>query len=261
MNWKKCLIISLLPILVLVVLFTILVTKVDYNDKMPPIRQESKNNTFHIKNHLEGFSPSDLTNKFPYKIFLDSIDIYNINAIKENLLEIDEISKDNMQSQQIVSVALTDSLFEYSKNQFESYNPDSLIQLFQWIERFKYYADIDKENETLYQVIDDYWLNYIANTLIQKYKEDYSVKYTYKFKFISSKLEQNGYKTGVGFNDFEKVINYAIGSKYKYIYERFCTRTTTFQKTILFLFFSLFSIITIYGYYCIYKFHKKTNYV
>ena len=163
MNRKKCLIISLLPIFILVVLFTILIIKVDYSDKMPPVKQESRNNSFHIKNHLDGLVANNLKNTFPYKIFLDSIDIYNVDAIKESILEIDPISKDNMLSQQIISIALTDTLFSYYKDKFTIYKPDSLILQLQWVERFKYYADIDKDNESLYQVIDDYWLGKITN--------------------------------------------------------------------------------------------------
>lgn len=257
MNRKKCLIISLLPIFILVVLFTILIIKVDYSDKMPPVNQESRNNSFHIKNHLDGLVANNLKNTFPYKIFLDSIDIYNVDAIKESILEIDPISKDNMLSQQIISIALTDTLFSYYKDKFTIYKPDSLILQLQWVERFKYYADIDKDNESLYQVIDDYWLGKITNKLADYQKKDYWLKYDYKFKFISSCIEEQGYNTPIGFNDFEKVINNAIENKYSYIYDRFCTRTSTFLKTILFIVFLLFSTITIYGYYCIYKFHKK----
>jgi hypothetical protein len=258
MNWKKIIIIGLLPIFLLIVLFTFIVTKVDYNDKMPPNKQEMKRNSFQIKNHLTGLSANNLINAFPYKIFLDSIDIYNIDAIKESILEIDAFSKDNMLTQQIVSIALTDSLLAYSKNKFNSYKPDSLILQLQWVEPFKYYADVDKVNENLYKAIDGFWMDKITNNLNDFYKEDYWLKYDYKFKFISSCIEEQGYNTTVGFNDFEKVINNAIGNKYSYIYERFCTRTTTLQKFFLFLFLFLFSIVTIYGYYCIFKIHKKS---
>ncbi len=257
MNWKKSLIIGLMPIFILIILFTFLITKVDYNDKMPPIKQELSHNSFHITNHLSSLSTTNLKNTFPYKMFLDSIDFYNINSIKENISEIDAITKNNMVSQEIVSIALTDSLFNYSKDKFKVYNPDSLILQLQWVERFKYYADVDMVNENLYQAIDGFWMDKITNNLNDFYKEDYWLKYDYKFKFISSCIEEQGYNTTVGFNDFEKVINNAIENKYSYIYDRFCTRTSTFQKTILFLFLLLFSIISIYGYYCIYKFHKK----
>ena len=89
-----------------------------------------------------------------YKMFLDSIDFYNINSIKENISEIDAITKNNMVSQEIVSIALTDSLFNYSKDKFKVYNPDSLILQLQWVERFKYYADVDMVNENLYQNLE-----------------------------------------------------------------------------------------------------------
>lgn len=257
MNRKKCLIISLLPIFILVVFLTFLISKVDYNDKMPPIKQMSSYNSFHIKNHLEGLTADNLINTFPYRVFSDSVDIYNINAIKESILEIDSVSNNNMLCQKIVSKALTDSLFCFSKDKFIIYKPDSLIILLQWVERFKYYADIDKGNESLYQVIDDFWMGEITNKLTDYCKQDYWLKYDYKFKFISSCIEKQGYNTSIGFNDFEKVINNAIESKYSYIYDRFCTRTTAFQKTIMFAFLLLFSVFTIYGYYCIYKFHKK----
>ncbi len=257
MNWKKSLIKGLMPIFILIILFTFLVTKVDYNDKMPSNKQEVKRNSFQIKNHLTGLSANNLINSFPYKIFLDSIDIYNIGAIKESILEIDAFSKDNMLTQHIVSIALTDSLLAYTKDKFNSYKPDSLILQLQWAERFKCYAGIDKENENLYHVIDDFWMSKITNQLTDYCKEDYWLKYDYKFKFISSCIEKQGYNTTIGFNDFEKVINNAIENKYSYVYDRFCTRTNTFQKIILLLSLFVFSIITIYGYYCIYKFHKK----
>ena len=114
MNWKKSLIIGLLPVLILIVFLIILITQADYNDKMPVIKHEVKRNSFHIKNHINGLTSNNLLSTFPYNVFLDSIGIYDINAIKESILEIDTISNDNMLSQQIVSIALTDSLLAYS---------------------------------------------------------------------------------------------------------------------------------------------------
>jgi hypothetical protein len=253
MNWKKSLIIGLLPVLILIVFLIILITQADYNDKMPVIKHEVKRNSFNIKNHLNGLTSDNLMSTFPYKVYLDSIDIYDINTIKASILEIDTVSKDNMLSQQIVSIALTDSLLTYSRNKYENYNPDSLILLMKWMQRFNYYADIDKQNKILYEVIDEFWLNHLTNKLIQYCKDNNSLKYDYKVKYLTSQMEQNGYNTGVGFSNFEKVLNNITENKYSYIYNKFMSRSSFFQKIILGLFF----LFTFYGYYCIYRIHKK----
>ena len=247
MNWKKSLIIGLLPVLILIVFLIILITQADYNDKMPVIKHEVKRNSFHIKNHINGLTSNNLLSTFPYNVF------YDINAIKESILEIDTISNDNMLSQQIVSIALTDSLLAYSKNKYENYNPDSLILLMQWVGKFKGYSEIDKANEALYQSVDDYWMNIIANKLKDYCKNDYWLKYDFKFKYLSGQLEMNGYNTSIGFNDSEKVLNNIIENEYSYLIKRFFTRTSFIIK-ILFLFGIL---LTLYGYFCIYITHKK----
>lgn len=215
---------------------------------------ETRENSFHIKNQLNGLSSDNLKSAFPYKVYLDSINIYNISEIKESILEIDAITKDNMLSQQIVSIALTDSLLNYSENKYEKYNPDSLILLMEWVERFKYYADVDEENQTLYQVVDDYWMNSIANKLSDFCKKDYWIKYDYKFKYLSSRMEEKGFNTTIGFNDAEKVLNNIIENDYTYLINRFLTRTSFLIKVI----FLLGIIITLYGYYCIFKSLKKS---
>lgn len=250
---KKCISIALIPTIILIIGVVYVIAKVDYNDKMPTLQNSEKDHSFHIINHLNGLSDSNLINTFPYKVYLDSINIYDVIDIKKSTLEIDTVSKDNMLSQQIVSIALTDSLLRVTKNKYVRYNSDSLILLMQWVEKFKNYGDIDKQNKTLYQAIHDFWMNVITNNLTDLCKHDYWLKYDYKFKYLSSRLEEKGFNTTVGFNDAEKVLNNIIENNYSYLVDRFISRTSIFIKI-----FFLFAItLTIYGYYCIYKFHKK----
>ena len=257
MSLKKCLLIAFSIIMLFFLFFTFLITRVDYNDKMPTAKQEVKKHSFHLINHIVGLEPDNLINKFPYRVFADSVDICSVNAIKECIQDLDGITGSNILSQEVVSVALTDSLYLYSNVKKSIYNPDSLILALEWIQRFKYYPEIDTENEILYQVVNDYWMSEIANIITKQQKNNYWLKYDYKFKYISSRLEIQGYNTNIGFNDFEKVINNMIESNFSYVYDRFCTRTSAFQKMIILLPFLFFIFSIIYGYYCMYIVHKK----
>ncbi len=151
-----------------------------------------------------------------------------------------------MTSQQILATTLTDSLQKRLANVYNKYQPDSLIYLMQWAERFQYYAEIDNKNKILFKVVYDYWMNFISDKLTGFSKETPSLKYAFKFKFLVAKCSERKYNIGLKVTATEKVIDNLVRSKWGHLFDASWNQASLLQKILL----SLLVITFLYGIYC-----------
>lgn len=199
---------------------------VNYNDNIPV----NKVSILPLKNHS-------------YFILLDS------------LKKKDEISSNQQANQEYISVVWTTELQKKIDSKFTQYNPDSIIMLIQWAEKFKTYGEVDQNKSTLCNVIYTHWLNYCVNKMNQYYEENSGIKNDYKFKYIVSRCSEQQYYIAIGNTHLEKVIENITKANFSYLFNRFWIGSSVFIKTIVFGFIALFVfMISI----CI-KFIKKLN--
>lgn len=235
----------LLPILIISILISILVINTDYSESIPQIRETKSINSFDLSKYISGLNESNILDKFPYKIYLDSSNYEEVVFIQRDLLKMDSIISNNKRlNRKVLSIALTQKLEEQLNSGFDKYNPDSLILMLQIVEKFKNYADLDKENAQLFKALYTHWLSFIANKLGAYYRNDNSVKYDYKFKYIVSRCEEKGFTTDVGNTQIEKAVNNVIEQNWCYLINRFWIGTTLIFKAIIFF----VTIITLLGY-------------
>ena len=202
----------------------------------------------HFANNID--STAQLSQIFPYELYLKSGNYKSIKVIKDDLIQLDSIFPKS-QNKRILSAVLTNQLSKRLNPYFESYQPDSLLQMLQWAEKFVYYADIDPTNDVFYQSIYQYWLDTISNTLHKFSYEKPSLKYDFKFEYLQTRLKEKGAVPDIKKTSFEKAIDNLIHNKWAHLINASWDQTSLFQKTV----FLLLTVITFYGYISIIKLH------
>ena len=158
-----------LIILFIIIYFLALVTRVNYSEDIPIEKKIPYTAAFNLFRHLKISDHNNLRDSFPYEIYLDSANLNDVLSISLDLAIMDTFNPGNeMLNQEVLSIALTEKLENRIKSKFHEYNPDSLIRILQWAEKFNAYAEIDPARATLFGVIYNHWLNYIPSIFVGK---------------------------------------------------------------------------------------------
>ncbi len=243
LNWL------LLVIVTVLIFFLALVIRVDYSNDIKVERPITTNKSFSLYPALQGVDLANFKESFPYQRYLDSADFMNINSICADLDAMDSIHPDDeMGNQEVLSIALTEKLEEQLKPSFINYNPDSLLMIIQWAEKFNAYSQLDEKRATLFQVIYNHWFNFVSNTLGTYYEKSYTIKYNYKFKYINDRVREKQFITPIKGTYLEKVVNQLIQKNWSYLFNKFWHATTIAYKgvVLLFVFIIIFPYIYIF---------------
>lgn len=240
-------------VFVVIIWFLFKVTRTDYTYTIPAEKECSSENDFNLTPHLLNWDSSNFLGSFPYSIYLDSSDICNVSAIAGYLAAMDSVNSDFSNNRQIISIALTDSLQSRIFSSLKRYNPDSLIIMMQWAEKFNQYKAFDRSNAKLYRVIYKHWLSFTANQLGEYYNSNPQCKYDFKFNYLSAICQSKNFSVPVGNTNSEKIVFNMINKNYAYLFSKFWYDTGYIYKLLILLIVG----ITGYGYYCIFKVHLK----
>jgi hypothetical protein len=229
-----------------------IVLRSDYDAEIPKEIPCSPTSNFSLYPYIQNISPTNLVDSFPYEIYLDSADRCDVTSISNDLISMDSVYPENKNlSREIISIALTNKLEERLKPSFETYNPDSLILLVQWAEKFNHYKEFDSDNAKLYRVVYKHWIQFVANNLRDCYDREPKHKYDFKFQYLTSICQSKNLTPPIGNTAFEKVIYHLINKNYAYLFRKFWYDTGFFYKLIGFVFLGL----SCYGYYLVFKRH------
>jgi len=233
-----------------------LIVRADTGDNIPQQRDYGYNSKFKLADHLTSNSirnrDIDIINNFPYKTYLDSANFHSIRAINNDVQTLDSLNAlDKRENRRVFSRLLTTELSPRNTAYFVTYCPDSLLVLIQWAEKFQNYAELDPDNELLYQSVYHYWMDSIANTLQNFSEEMPSRKYDFKFKYLSTRCKEQRMSIGTKITSAEKGINNLIYGKWGHFINATWNQTSLLQKML----FLLIGSITLYGYFCIIKKH------
>ena len=245
--WKVLFIISL-PFSIIFLVLSVFALRNDSSDWPKKITEQSQKK-FQLSKHLLGLDSNNVYKNFPYDMYLDSGDIFNINSIRKDLVLIDTSIKSSDKSLSIflLSTALTNNLQEKLSPEFINFNPDRMIQLLRWAEKFDAYSEIDTNNFIFYNSIFISWTSFLQNKMTDYVKENNNIKYNSKFRYINDNLNFCGSIHKPQNSKSEKAIVYFFNSKWSYLFDRFWNATSVTFK----LLFLLPLLITLYGYYCI----------
>ncbi len=242
--------------LIFLVYLSFIIIRTDYSSNIPQEKVCEEKPEFNLINHLGNWDKNSPLTSFPYSIYLDSVNYCDIQSIQKNLVLLDSLNPGNSSvNQHVIAIALTDSLWSKIDNSLINYNPDSLILLVQWAEKFNHYKDYDLSKAKLYRVIYKFWTNVIANQLRTYYDNKPNHKYDFKFNYLTAICQSKNLAPPIGNTDFEKIIHNLINKNFSYLFSKFWHDTGVVYKLIVLIFGS----VTVYGYYRIFKFITKTN--
>lgn len=245
-NEKRNILIVIFFALCIGLLFYFL-SKANNDNYLPEQKTVEEGCIYNLASRIKGANSSTLISIFPTKSYLDSGNYINIECLLSELNDIDNITKDPSMSQQIMSTILTDSLLKRDSINYKTYNPDKYIYLMQSIEKYQYYAEIDSKHKIFFMAIYDFWMNFISDKLTNFSKEEPSIKYGFKYKFLVAKCSERKYNIGVKVTATEKVIDNLVRSKWGHLFDASWNQTTLIKKLIFVFIFLVF----FYGIYCI----------
>lgn len=240
-----------LPLLLVLIFVLYFIVNTDHNNYLPQQRTYPTKPGFILKNHLKLPDTIGIIKTFPYEIYLDSADTWNISSIKNDLKELDNTYHDQSANREALSEALSHRLYKRYEKTLETYHPDTLIYLIQWAERFRSYAMIEPDNEIFYNSVYDDWLKRISNLLPAYSTGNSTIRYSYKYKYIFSRCTELKFAPTIEVTKMEKVMDNIVQRKWAHLIESSWNQTSVVFKILVLLIF----IITLYGYYCIIKKH------
>lgn len=245
---KRNIILVIVVALVMSVLLFFIV-KADYGINVLQREEPITKRTFKLSRYLQAVSVDNLEQVFPHASYLDSAQYNNVRFIQEDLVLLDSIAKDPSIGRQLMSELLTNRLYHRDSAKLATYNPDSLLALLQWAEKFRYYAEADAANSILYKSISSYWLSHICDRLSAYSRESPSGKYAFKYKYLVARCHELKFTTAVKVGKMEKVVDNLTGNNWAHLVNASWNQTSILQK-IIFIFIGL---VSIYGYYLIIK--------
>jgi hypothetical protein len=224
----------------------------DFSSSVPIEGPCKSTKRFLLSSHISQINSVNVDSDFPYKLYLDSASICDISSIQQNLEEMNLLFPKSAikiygisSNQQVMSQALTNKLQARIQTSFILYNPDSLIQVMQWAEKFNAYSALAPGDSMLYQSVFDYWMNFVSNNLAEHYAKDKSIKNDFSFRYINARCQEKGYGASVTESDTEKVVLYLNEGEWIYLINKFWLSTGAFFKvtvaliSVLILFLSL----------------------
>jgi hypothetical protein len=245
--------------LVFLVLVGILVNSIkhtDYSSDIPQERDCPPSNGFEIKIHLPvaGINANTLLEQFPRIAYLDSAGWCDAASISRDLQQLDFVNPDSTSlNRELMIQLLSSDLQKRMIGVFNNYQPDSLIQILQWADKFSHYKEVDLPNAKVYRVVSRFWFNLVSNHLGKLAEERPSIKYDFKFKYLVSYCHAKTFSPPIGYSNIEKTINYFIDKNYSYIFYRFWNSTGWLIK--LAVFFGL--LLQVYAFWCVFKVHFR----
>jgi hypothetical protein len=246
MNWKLISLFLSLVLALILVYVVYVVVRVDNNKSIPPAPTTFRTQQADISVLLQSLQTDQLQKKFPFNEYLKTGNYDHPTMIQKDLHIMDSLyPTDLMSNQALLSMALTDSLYERKKHIFSGYQPDSLIQLIQWAEPYTHFSVFDKNAELLYMSVHDYWINKINNYISKYSQENSKVKYDFKFIYIFSRCAEKKMHIAPKVTYLEKVIDNIVRSQWGHLFEASWLASSFLQKVI----FALFAICTLFAYF------------
>jgi hypothetical protein len=250
-NTSKIKIYGLILVVLILGFISFKIISIDNSSVIPEEKQCVQKPYFNLKNHIDSLNTGNLKADFPYEIYLDSANYCDIASIHKHLEILNTLNRDAKENKKILVKALTEKLEEKIGSRFNTYQPDSIILMLNWVNKFQYYKDIDTNNLKLYRMVHRHWYNYFANKLSQYNDSDANLKYEFKFKYLLAMCQSKNYPPDIRNSSITKIIDNVVNNKWAYLFKRFWDGTGFLVKLLL----SAAILFTFYSYYCVYKLH------
>ncbi len=230
------------------VFFILIVYKISKINYDSDVQEEvvTMTNSFDIKPYLNSLKTTNINESFPFNIFIDSLELSDLNSIKNVTALLDSFVPNNRyENTKVIVRALTEKL-EAKFNQTAQFeNLDTLFNIIHWANRFQNYQYFDTENSILYTVVYKHWINFVANRLElynQKYPEH---KFDTKFQLLIHTCASKKFTPAVNMSKQEKVVYNISQNKIAYLINRLILNTSLLLKFLIITFIT----VTLFSYY------------
>jgi hypothetical protein len=233
----KKILISLFVIYTLFIVFLLVkIIRTDTTDRLPR-RSEYSASSASLCDlpELKAINPDSLMERFPYAKYLDSGNFKNIASIRKDLSCLDGLFKDSSLNRQTLSQALTVNLGTRYRTAFTGFQPDSLLRVIQWAEKFEAYAEIDPANDIFYGSVYNYWMQEVSNSLSAYTTQHSQAKFDFDFKYLWTRCSEQRFSPRTKTPNPEKVFTNIIYNKWGHFMNASWNQTSPTQKFTVFL--------------------------
>jgi hypothetical protein len=256
--------ISVASLALLVSMYAIVTPNRDENiPRKSILQQQPVTDTFPFSTHLQSVAAANLIEQFPYDAYLRSRRYEDPTALRNDLISLDNRYPENianLNNARAMYLAMTDTLFNRRKADYEQYNPDLYIQVIQWVESFKDMARYDPQREMLFGPVSDYWLQKISAPVSKHSEKSMGAKFDFKYRYIKTKLMEMGYTFSVKVSSIDKFVFNLTNKHWAHLIDATWNQTSILTKLLFFivLFFGLTSCVY-YTRYLINTFTSKNK--
>jgi hypothetical protein len=211
----------------------------------------------YLSDYFQGLDSSNAMTGFNYRAFLMENSFIEPFDLDRQLNDLDStVAMHDTIVENVVFNALAFESFNACKDSVQLSNPDFVFKKLKWAENLQNNSLMSMKNGLLFSRISDFWLQKISDELQKEVSNNYNKKYSFDYIYLTSRLGENKYFSGVKNSDSEKVIQNMFEGKYAYIWSRFTTKSIVFQ-TVVFLGLASCLLIFVIGIISIFRAIKK----
>jgi hypothetical protein len=211
----------------------------------------------YLSDYFQGLDSSNAITGFNYKEFLLENSFIEPFDLDRQLNELDTlILMHDTIIEKVIFNALAFESYNACKDSLQLSNPDFVFKKLKWAENLQNNSLMSMKNGLLFSRVSDFWLQRISDELQKEVSDNYNKKYSFDYLYLTSRLGENKYFSGVKNSDSEKVIQNMFDGKYSYIWSRFTAKNILFQ-TVVFVVMALCLSIFVMGIISVYNLIKK----
>ena len=218
--------------------FAYKIAKANDDNYMPSISKEKLPRDFDLRNNIKDLDETNIENNFPYVEYVSSHDFLNYTNFKQDLDVIKSKTKSDIKAKLILYNAMTERLDKITHEQFTT-NLDSMISLFQRVDKYRVYSEIDSSNARLYNGIHSFWVSKISKKLEHMSNDNKDLLTNFKFNFLVAKCAEVKHVSDLKTSSTKKVLTNLIETNWDHLYKSSKNQASIFQKIILFIIITL----------------------
>jgi hypothetical protein len=188
----------------------------------------------YLSDYFQDLDSSNAMLNFNYKNFLEENSFIEPFDLDRQMNELDTtVTMHDTIVENVVFNALAIESYNYCKDSITLASPDFVFKKLKWAESLQNNSLMSEKNGLLLSRVSDFWMQKISDELQKEVLSDNNKKYSFDYLYLSSRLGENKYFSGVQNSDSEKVMQNMFEGRYSYIWSRFTSKSIVFQSLIL----------------------------
>lgn len=240
---KKFFISLSISLSILVIFLIYIISSIDYKGFKDVSLHNSKSSSFVDELLLDSNKLNKFVNEFPNQVKKEQISFNEFRVVDNELIRFDSVVNNSFASQGIMSIIYTKILFDNNKTNCL----DTLNSILIWVDEFKLNQITKSKYSSCYSSIVDFWYNSTLNTIDSLAKNDNNIKFSFKYRYLLQKCNENGYYSNAGHSIIEKLVINIMENNWSYIFNRFWNGTSILYKFLVFTMMLFGTFLCVFG--------------